>query len=616
MTRLTSLARVAAFAALIGAAAYVALRQPTASVAEAPAKYLSPMDMVLTPDGVTLYVSNHTGNSVGVIDTQNSTYKGAIPVPGAPAGLALSPDAKTLYVAQAETNSVSLIDTATRKVQKTVPVGWYPWGVAVAADGTVVVCNRDSNDVSVVDPAAGKELRRLPASREPMYAAVAGEKVIVTNGLPNCPASDHTSAASVTLASLDGKTESKQLRMSPGCNALRQIVVSKDGKWAYFVHLLSRFNVPTTQLDRGWMNTNALTVFDVEKGEVYVTILLDEIMRGYANPYGITLTADGEQLLISHAGSDDATFIDVKRLHEYVSSQSDEDRHNLQNRLSVVHGKDVGDHFNCGGKGPRGIAVSADRRLAYVANYFSDNVTVIDLKRQKPVHTIPLGPEPKMDEVRKGEMLFYDATICFQHWQSCSSCHPDTRADGFNWDLLNDDIGNPKNVKSMVLSYKTPPVMSLGVRDTMETAVVSGIRYIQFREPEPGEAEAIQTYLRALKPRPSPYLLAKGKLSPAAERGKKLFESPKTACSTCHPAPLYTDLHKYDVGSHGEYDREDKEFDTPTLIEGFRPAPYMHDGSKLTFKDVLTQNAGDKHGNTSQLKPQEIDDLVAFLLAL
>ncbi|MFR4223722.1 MAG: hypothetical protein ACLT38_08855 [Akkermansia sp.] len=30
-------------------------------------------------------------------------------------------------------------------------------------------------------------------------------------------------------------------------------------------HVLSRYQVPTTQLDRGWMNTNAVTVIDTDE---------------------------------------------------------------------------------------------------------------------------------------------------------------------------------------------------------------------------------------------------------------------------------------------------------------------------------------------------------------
>ncbi|NQT91693.1 MAG: hypothetical protein HQ559_02950, partial [Lentisphaerae bacterium] len=86
----------------------------------------------------------------------------------------------------------------------------------------------------------------------------------------------------------------------------------------------------------------------------------------------------------------------------------------------------------------------------------------------KRLRTIALGPKRKLTAVRRGEMLFNDADMCFQKWQSCASCHPDVRTDGLNWDLLNDGMGNPKNTKSLFLSHKTPPVMITGVRDKAE----------------------------------------------------------------------------------------------------------------------------------------------------
>ena len=110
--------------------------------------------------------------------------------------------------------------------------------------------------------------------------------------------------------------------------------------------------------------------------------------------------------------------------------------------------------------GPRGLDVIGSK--VYVAVYFSDAVAMVDMdsKLYDKVTVIPLGPEPELTLQRRGEMNFHDADICFQQWQSCASCHPDARIDGLNWDLLNDDIGTPKNVKSMLLSYKTPPAMS------------------------------------------------------------------------------------------------------------------------------------------------------------
>ena len=53
-----------------------------------------------------------------------------------------------------------------------------------------------------------------------------------------------------------------------------------------------------------------------------------------------------------------------------------------------------------------------------------------------------------MPIVRRGEFYFHNATICLEGWQSCSSCHPDGRADGLNWDLLNDGYDNPKNTRA------------------------------------------------------------------------------------------------------------------------------------------------------------------------
>jgi mono/diheme cytochrome c family protein len=222
-----------------------------------------------------------------------------------------------------------------------------------------------------------------------------------------------------------------------------------------------------------------------------------------------------------------------------------------------------------------------------------------------------------MTTVRKGEMLWNDATMCFQGWQSCASCHSsDARVDGLNWDLLNDGIGNPKNSKSMLLSHKTPPAMSMGVRDTAETAVRSGIKNILFAVRPESDAEAIDEYLKSLQPIPSPSL-EKGKLSAAAQRGKKIFGDKAVGCAECHTTSTFTNMKSYDVGTRGQFDKPDEIFDTPSLVEGWRSGPYLHDGSAATMRDVLTtRNAADKHGKTKHLSPQQIDDLNAYLLSL
>jgi hypothetical protein len=60
-----------------------------------------------------------------------------------------------------------------------------------------------------------------------------------------------------------------------------------------------------------------------------------------------------------------------------------------------------------------------------------------------------------------------------------------------------------------------------------------------------------------------------------------------------------------------------KAFDTPTLAECWRSAPYLYDGRALTMEEVLTKfNPGDQHGETSKLKPEEIKDLAEYILSL
>ncbi len=188
--------------------------------------------------------------------------------------------------------------------------------------------------------------------------------------------------------------------------------------------------------------------------------------------------------------------------------------------------------------------------------------------------------------------------------------------DGLDWDLLNDGIGNPKNTKSLLLAHATPPAMSTGVRITTEEAVRAGIQHILFASPSEEYARPLDEWLKSLKPMPSPHLI-NGRYSPAARRGEKIFRSARTGCANCHPPGLFTNLKSYDVGTTGPRDQGVRQFDTPTLIELWRTAPYLHDGSAATLLDVLTtSNPEDRHGCVSHLSPKDLDDLVEYLLSL
>jgi cytochrome c peroxidase len=137
--------------------------------------------------------------------------------------------------------------------------------------------------------------------------------------------------------------------------------------------------------------------------------------------------------------------------------------------------------------------------------------------------------------------------------------------------------------------------------------------------------DALAAYTNSHKFPVSPW--AKNGLSESAQRGRTIFLSEQTRCATCHGGPLYSDsrpaereklvLHDVGTGNDDPSELMGPKYDTPTLLGVYRSAPYLHHGKAATLRDVLTtQNAGDKHGVTSHLKPQEIDDLVEFLKAL
>jgi hypothetical protein len=60
-----------------------------------------------------------------------------------------------------------------------------------------------------------------------------------------------------------------------------------------------------------------------------------------------------------------------------------------------------------------------------------------------------------------------------------------------------------------------------------------------------------------------------------------------------------------------------RRYDTPSLIEAYRTAPYYRDGRARTIREALTKNSvNDRHGNLSDLTLRELYDLIAYVLSL
>ncbi|OQC21325.1 MAG: Virginiamycin B lyase [Planctomycetes bacterium ADurb.Bin069] len=612
--------------------------------ADAPAPYRSPWGVAFAPDGAVLAVTDFTANAVAIIDAASGGVVRSVPLAAGGAGVAWSADGKKLYAVEGGGGCVAEIEAGTWTVARRFEAGFNPLGIAVAGT-SLLVTDHARGKLLAIDAESGGLRRTVDGLREPFGVAATpdGRLAVVTNLLPCTPATDPAASCAVSIVEFDGEPRRTDVRLPAGSVLLRGVAVSPDGAWAYVVHTLGRFSLPTTQLDRGWVNTNALSVIDLRGKRHLATMLLDHPAQGAAEPFGAALSRDGATLWISLSGVHRVARVDVAGLHKLLAGDMTgrehlaknenaiygaqntwlmvkEDPKHLEllaNDLTALYVAGLIEKRPIAGNGPRGIALSPDEKTLAVAAYFSGQVDFVDTARVAVAKSIPLGSAPPPDRVRRGEMIFHDATYCFQQWLSCATCHPNGgRADGLNWDLLNDGIGNPKNTKSLLYSHETPPAMALGVRASMEVAARAGFVHILFREPSPEELEAVEAYIRSLRPVPSPYRAPGGGLTERARRGKELFESPATRCADCHNGPFLTDKRSYDVGTKGEFDSSD-EFDTPTLYEVWRTGPFLHDGSALTLEDVLTaRNAQDKHGVTSTLSAEDIAALVEYLLSL
>ena len=591
------------------------------------ADYLSPISLVASRDGKRLYVAEATAKQVATVDLESGKPIAVCPLLLEPSGLALMPDGKQLVVTAGGANGkVFLIDLVKNAISSTIPAGHTPMAPVVSPDGkTLYVCNRFNNEVQVIALPTGKTTARIGVTREPVAAVLTldGKSLFVANHLPNGAANVDRMTSIIDVVDTASGKVAGFISLPNGAIDLRGMCLSPDGKIVYVPSILARFMVPTTQIERGWMNTHALNLIDAEKRTLRHTVLLDDVDLGAANPWGVACTPDGKYICVAHSATHEISLIDQAALLAKLAKIPRRDQSALDdnayealpenpiNDLSFLNG--IRQRVKLKGNGPRGLAVAGDK--VYAAEYFTGSLGVVTLSPAGPsLQSLPLGKEPAMTPVRKGEMLFNDAaTMCFQQWQSCSTCHPDARMDAVNWDLLNDGIGNPKSTKSLVLSAQRSPVMARGVRKSAEEAVRTGMKFIQFMNPDEDRADPLFQYIKSLRPVPSPFLI-NGKLSASANRGKAVFD--KAACSACHSGPYYTDMKLRDVGTSDGFDKGSS-FVTPTLCEVWRTAPYLYDGRAATLKEVFTKNnPNGSHGQTSNLSPQEIEDLIAYVNSL
>lgn len=472
----------------------------------------------------------------------------------------------------------------------------------ISADGnSLYVLNQFQNTVSRINLNSRQIVNTVNVLREPAAAVLSADEryLFVANFLPAMRADLDTVTACLSVIELEGFTRIRDIPLSNGSNALRGICLSPDGRYVFVTHNLGRFQVPTSQLQQGWMNTSAMSVIDASALNRMGTVLLDDPERGAAGVWGVQCTSG--KIVVSHSGTHEISVIDYPAF--VAKFEAYPDKNSLDYDLRFMYG--IRKRISLSGNGPRNFAVMGEK--AFIPTYFSDTLNIVNLADEQ-IHTVALVKDRIESRTDRGERIFNDASYCFQNWQSCNGCHPgDARTDGMNWDLMNDGIGNPKNCKSLLFSHETPPSMISGIRESAEIAVRRGFTHIQFAEIDEDDAMCVDEYLKSLRPVPSPYLVD-GTLSEMALRGKMVFE--RLNCGYCHSGEYFTDRQMHRIGKDIEFENG---WDTPTLIEVWRTAPYLFDGRAETLMDVFKVH---RHGVSEEISGRELEELVEYVSSL
>jgi YVTN family beta-propeller protein len=575
--------------------------------------------------------------------------------------LDVSPDGGLLLAANADSASVTVVDTRAAKALHEIKVGREPQGVTWIGAGPLaaVACYRDDL-VVIFDARQGKVLTRIRVAAEPygIVADRAGRRAWVTHEYPGTVSEIDLAARKVVrelqvgayLRGLALAPDEKRLYVTEFYTGILRAVDLASGKvvdsWkghttdnlcrnvvlhprrpkAYLPHIRSRIHI----IDGGGSIFPQLSICDLRRGpgRRRTSVGLDTYNGVYVvtNVWEAALSPDGSRMYTIYAGTNDMN----------VSNVLDDDYAEIERVGRAVQV----------GKNPRAVRVSPDGKRVYVYNALDFAVGIYDAAGMRRLHTVKVCASPKTPEWVRGKVLFNTALypMTARRWVACSSCHPDGHDDGRVWQ-------NPEGLRRTTALFgvaHTHPLHWSGDRDevqdfeyTIRSPLMAGpgllhgalkpkraFEMVELEEKTSGRSkdlDALAIYSNSFEFRLSPHIPAPGKLTPAAERGKRLFFSKAVGCATCHGGPYYTDssltrpFKRHNVGT-GDDDPSEKmgpEYDTPTLLGVYHHNAYLHHGKAKTLREVLTTfNKGDRHGKTSHLRPAEIDDLVEFLKAL
>jgi YVTN family beta-propeller protein len=448
---------------------------------------IEPWCVAITPNNAKVYVTNMASGTVTVINRSTRAVLKTIKVGTEPFGCALS--GTKLYVTNQSSDDVSLINTSTDTVVKTIrPVGPKPRGIAVSADGTKVYVTQFLSQ----SPADG-ETRPLTQTEGADDGRVG--RVTVLDGVGNRPIKViQLNPINVQFFFSDGDTLGRQpltgvfdnpTKAFP--NLLESIVIR--GNRAYVIGTCSspngpfRFNVnvqscvstiDTTQdVEIKTVNMNEGVNFEPNGVKLFNTNPFALEFK-HSVPEGFVAIAATNRLLRVNLNGQGVPTINPPDALLNPGDPSPIVRIQLRDPNDPTEVADVQDL--AGGKNPRGLVINADDTRAYVMNFLSRDVAVVNISGNNPAlyKTLVRMPSAALpgagttDEiVQRGKYLFNTAIgpegkeanskrpaglMSDFGWGSCYGCHPQALADSVTWMFAD----GPRQAISMESTFEFP----------------------------------------------------------------------------------------------------------------------------------------------------------------
>lgn len=577
---------------------------PLATGAEEIAGHRSPVDVVLSPDQTRLLTVNQTSDSLSLVDAESGALLSEIRIGAHPAMAAFYGDGKHFIATCSHSGELYFgsVKADRLTIDRKVHLGFEPTGLAVTTDESLAyVALAMANEVAEVEIASGKVLRKIAVGRWPRYLAVdrAGKKLAVGT-------SGDRGISVVDLAT--GKLEFMEKFI--GLN-IGHIQMDEQGR-AHFPWMVYRRNpISPNNIRIGWVLASRLGRVRTDEHARRDALSLDPRGKAIADPHGLALTPDGRFIVSAASGTQELLIFQRERLPWMDYGGTD----HIDPELLADEDRFV--RIPLGGR-PMGVRISSDSKTAYVANYMTNAIQVVDLQTRKVVREIALCEPQPPSAARRGEAIFHDAGRSLDQWYSCHTCHYEGGGNSVSMDTLNDSRAFTfKTVLPLYSVTETSPWTWHGWQTSLPNAMEKSLTStMQGDAPTDAETRDMIAYLKTLKAPPNPFRKPNGELSAGATRGKVVFESDTAGCTNCHSGPHFTDHEIHDVGL-GETGAGTRGYNTPSLVGAYRKVIYLHDGRSRSLEDLLSgPHAPEKVTGNGALTETQRADLIEYVKSL